>query len=181
MENGAKWALKRGLATESDLERTEENGCIAGADPAQVSERAKVRQRREIGTLGSGNHFLEVQEVERVYDEEAARAIDESLEALQTDHIDHYRLASLDTKEALAQALAPDGAQRAIEEAREAGKVSYTGLTGHRPEVLMAAIETGRFDTMLLKRYVYRWKALRAKRLARIARRLLARAWSMKT
>jgi predicted aldo/keto reductase-like oxidoreductase len=81
--------------------------------------------------------------------EEAARDIDLSLEALRTDHIDHYRLAPLDTPEMLAQALAPDGALRAIEEAREAGKISYTGLTGHRPEVLMAAIETGRFDTVL--------------------------------
>ena len=82
--------------------------------------------------------------------EEAARKIDLSLEALQTDHIDHYRVAAVDTHEALAQALAPDGAQRAIEEAREAGKISYTGITGHQPEVLMAALQTGRFDTMLL-------------------------------
>jgi predicted aldo/keto reductase-like oxidoreductase len=81
--------------------------------------------------------------------EEAAREIDQSLEALQTDHIDHYRVAALDTHEVLAQALAPDGALRAIEEAREAGKISYTGITGHRPEVLMAALKTGRFDTML--------------------------------
>jgi len=81
--------------------------------------------------------------------EEAAREIDESLEALQTDHIDHYRLAGMDTLEVLAQALSPDGAQRAVDEAREAGKISYTGITGHRPEALMAAMETGRFDTVL--------------------------------
>jgi len=81
--------------------------------------------------------------------EDAARKIDLSLEALQTDHIDHYRLASMDSHEILARALAPDGAQRAIEEARGAGKISYTGITGHRPEVLMAALETGRFDTVL--------------------------------
>jgi hypothetical protein len=81
--------------------------------------------------------------------EEAARAIDLSLEALQTDHIDHYRLAAVDSHEDLARALAPGGAQQAIEEAREAGKISYTGITGHRPEVLMAALETGRFDTVL--------------------------------
>jgi len=81
--------------------------------------------------------------------EDAAREIDLSLEALQTDHIDHYRVAPIDTLEALAQALAPDGAQRAVEEAREAGKISFTGLTGHRPEVLMAALKTGRFDTVL--------------------------------
>ncbi|MBN1641102.1 MAG: aldo/keto reductase [Anaerolineae bacterium] len=81
--------------------------------------------------------------------EDAARQIDQSLEALQTDHIDHYRLAPVDSHEMLARALAPDGAQRAIEEAREAGKISYTGLTGHQPEVLMAALRTGRFDTVL--------------------------------
>jgi aryl-alcohol dehydrogenase-like predicted oxidoreductase len=81
--------------------------------------------------------------------EDAAREIDLSLEALQTDHIDHYRLAPVDTPEILARALAPDGAQRAIEEAREAGKISFTGLTGHRPEVLMTALESGRFDTVL--------------------------------
>lgn len=81
--------------------------------------------------------------------EDAARDIDLSLEALQTDHIDHYRLASIDTHEVLAQALAPDGPQRAIEQAREAGKISYTGLAGHRPDVLMAALKTGRFDTVL--------------------------------
>lgn len=81
--------------------------------------------------------------------EEAARDIDLSLEALQTDHIDHYRLAPVDTHEVLTQALARDGALRAIEEARDAGKISYTGLTGHRPEVLKAALETGRFDTVL--------------------------------
>jgi predicted aldo/keto reductase-like oxidoreductase len=81
--------------------------------------------------------------------EDAAREIDQSLEALQTDHIEHYRLAGMDTHEVLAQALAPDGAQRAVDEARQAGKISYTGITGHRPEVLMAALKTGRFDTVL--------------------------------
>jgi predicted aldo/keto reductase-like oxidoreductase len=80
---------------------------------------------------------------------DAARQIDMSLAALRTDHIDHYRLAPVDTPEMLAQALEPDGAQRAVEEARGAGKISYTGITGHRPEVLMAALETGRFDTVL--------------------------------
>jgi predicted aldo/keto reductase-like oxidoreductase len=81
--------------------------------------------------------------------EKAAREIDMSLEALQTDHIDHYRLAPVDTHETLDQALAPNGAQRAIEEAREASKISFTGITGHQPEVLMAALKTGRFDTVL--------------------------------
>jgi predicted aldo/keto reductase-like oxidoreductase len=81
--------------------------------------------------------------------EEAKREIDLSLEALQTDHIDHYRLAPVDSHEVLTQALEPDGAQRAIEEARAEGKIYFTGITGHRLEVLMAALETGRFDTVL--------------------------------
>jgi predicted aldo/keto reductase-like oxidoreductase len=81
--------------------------------------------------------------------EEAARDIDLSLEALRTDHIDNYRLAGVDTGEVLAKALVPDGALRAIEEARDAGKVSGTGITGHNLEVLMEAIKTDRFDTVL--------------------------------
>ena len=81
--------------------------------------------------------------------EEAKREIDLSLEALQTDHIDHYRLAPLDSHEALAKALEPDGAQRAIEEAQAAGKISFTGVTGHQLDVLMAALDTERFDTVL--------------------------------
>lgn len=72
VEQGARWALKKGMATESDLERTEENGCIAGADAGKVSARAKDRGRDQIGTLGAGNHFIEVDVVDEVFDEVAA-------------------------------------------------------------------------------------------------------------
>lgn len=72
LRGGALWAVQQGYGSEADLGRTEEGGCIAGADPAQVSERAKSRQRREIGTLGSGNHYLEVQRVSAVYAPEIA-------------------------------------------------------------------------------------------------------------
>ena len=72
LSGGAVWAVERGYGTESDLARTEENGCMAGADPAQVSAKAKERQRREMGTLGSGNHYLEVQLVAQIFDEDAA-------------------------------------------------------------------------------------------------------------
>jgi predicted aldo/keto reductase-like oxidoreductase len=101
--------------------------------------------------------------------DQAALKIDESLKALRTDHIDHYRLAPVDSHEALAQALAPDGAQRAIEDARAAGKISYTGITGHQPEVLMAALETGRFDTVLFvhNAVTYNEQNLRLIRLAK--------------
>ncbi len=71
---GARWAVENGYGRIEDLERTEERGCVAGADHTVVSERAKKRQQDEMGTLGSGNHYLEVQYVERVFDEEAARA-----------------------------------------------------------------------------------------------------------
>jgi tRNA-splicing ligase RtcB len=71
---GAGWAVKAGYGRPDDLERLEEKGAMAGADPAAVSPRAKQRGGPQLGTLGSGNHFIEIQEVEEVYDEEVARA-----------------------------------------------------------------------------------------------------------
>jgi tRNA-splicing ligase RtcB (3'-phosphate/5'-hydroxy nucleic acid ligase) len=71
---GAQWAVKEGYGTDDDLQYIEERGCMAGVVPASVSELAKKRQRGEMGTLGSGNHYLEVQTVERIYDEPVARA-----------------------------------------------------------------------------------------------------------
>ncbi len=75
MIKGAAWAVGRGYGIKEDLERTEENGCMEGADPDKVSERAYERGRKQSGTLGSGNHFLEVQVVDEVYDDEAARTL----------------------------------------------------------------------------------------------------------
>jgi tRNA-splicing ligase RtcB len=60
-ETGARWCLRRGYATEDDLAMTEEGGCMGGADATRVSERAVERGRNQVGTLGSGNHYLEVQ------------------------------------------------------------------------------------------------------------------------
>ncbi|MCP5150662.1 MAG: RtcB family protein [Chromatiales bacterium] len=74
LRGGARWALERGYGTEADLDRVEEGGRMSGADPAAVSDLAKTRQRDEMGTLGSGNHYLEVQMVETVHDARAARA-----------------------------------------------------------------------------------------------------------
>jgi len=65
---GARWAVERGWGTQEDLERIEEGGCMQGALPDEVSEHAKKRQRDEMGTLGSGNHYLEVQKVEEVFE-----------------------------------------------------------------------------------------------------------------
>jgi len=72
LTQGAKWALKQGLAREEDLAHTEEGGCMPGADPSQVSARAKQRGRPQVGSLGAGNHFLEIDVVEEVYDPEVA-------------------------------------------------------------------------------------------------------------
>jgi tRNA-splicing ligase RtcB len=72
--NGAQWALQQGYGKQADLDRTEERGRMPGAQPENVSEFAKKRQRREMGTLGSGNHYLEVQQVIAIYDEALARA-----------------------------------------------------------------------------------------------------------
>jgi len=72
---GSGWALKRGYATQSDLQRTEEGGCLEGAQPEKVSQRAKQRGLSQIGTLGAGNHFIEVDVVDHVFDREAAQAM----------------------------------------------------------------------------------------------------------
>jgi len=74
LHGGARWALKRGYGEAADLERIEEYGRMAGADASAVSDRAKKRQRDEMGTLGSGNHYLEVQHVARILDEPIAAA-----------------------------------------------------------------------------------------------------------
>jgi tRNA-splicing ligase RtcB len=73
MRAGARWAVSRGYGTADDLEFVEERGTMSGAEPQNVSELAKKRQRGEMGTLGSGNHYLEVQVVDRIHDATAAR------------------------------------------------------------------------------------------------------------
>ena len=72
LAGGAKWAVGRGWGEPADLERTEERGQMPHAKPENVSPQAKKRQRDEMGTLGSGNHYLEVQEVTAVYDAKTA-------------------------------------------------------------------------------------------------------------
>jgi len=71
---GAQWAVKRGYGVEDDLAFIEEHGRMQGAVPGNVSDLAKKRQRGEMGTLGSGNHYLELQVVERIHDQKAAQA-----------------------------------------------------------------------------------------------------------
>ncbi len=74
MVEGAEWAVRHGYGHGAELEFVEEHGRIKGAVPENVSKTAKKRQRGEMGTLGSGNHYLEVQVVERIHDDEAAQA-----------------------------------------------------------------------------------------------------------
>jgi tRNA-splicing ligase RtcB len=76
VEQGARWCVKNGYAWEEDLELTEESGCIEGADAAKISERAVERGFNQIGTLGSGNHYLEIQVAheEDIRDKELAQA-----------------------------------------------------------------------------------------------------------
>jgi tRNA-splicing ligase RtcB len=74
LEEGAHWAVRNGYGWEEDLEVTEENGLYAAADASKVSVKAKQRGRTQIGTLGSGNHFLEIDRVEKIFDERAARS-----------------------------------------------------------------------------------------------------------
>lgn len=72
-KEGAKWiVIKKGYGTEDDLKHIEDGGLLEGAEPGCVSETAKKRERGQAGTLGSGNHYLEVQYIDEIYDEEAA-------------------------------------------------------------------------------------------------------------
>ncbi len=74
MVRGASWMLEREYGQPEDLEATESCGCLPGADPSAVSQRARQRGLAQLGTIGSGNHFLELQVLERVFDAEAASA-----------------------------------------------------------------------------------------------------------
>ncbi len=74
MVEGARWALERGYARPEDLRHTEEGGAMKGADPAKVSKKARERGRAQVGTLGAGNHFAEIDVVDEVFDEEVAAA-----------------------------------------------------------------------------------------------------------
>ncbi|MGC8837123.1 MAG: RtcB family protein [Anaerolineae bacterium] len=74
LERGAAWAVAKGYGTKDDLVRCEEQGAMPGADPRAVSGRARDRGKDQLGTLGSGNHFLEVQVVDEIYDPEVAEA-----------------------------------------------------------------------------------------------------------
>jgi tRNA-splicing ligase RtcB (3'-phosphate/5'-hydroxy nucleic acid ligase) len=72
---GAQWAKRKGYASEADLQRTEEGGQMEGADPSKVSKKAKDRGRPQVGTLGAGNHFIEVGVVDRTFYPEASQAM----------------------------------------------------------------------------------------------------------
>ena len=72
LQQGSRWAVNRGMGTDADLRHTEDEGCMGGADPDTVSDRALERGRRQLGTLGSGNHFIEVGRVSKIYDRTVA-------------------------------------------------------------------------------------------------------------
>lgn len=75
LEKGVRWALEKGYGSPEDLEHMEARGCIPGADASKVSDKAMERGKAQLGTVGSGNHFVEVGYVEEVFDEELARAL----------------------------------------------------------------------------------------------------------
>jgi len=73
--NGSRWAVEKGYGEAEDIVVTEESGCMKGANPDKVSAKAKKRGIPQLGTLGSGNHFLEVEVLDKIYDPEAAKAM----------------------------------------------------------------------------------------------------------
>jgi tRNA-splicing ligase RtcB len=82
LREGSQWTMKNGFAAETDLSRTEEDGSLQGANPDKVSERAKIRGREQIGSLGAGNHFIEVDIVDEIFDQNAANVM-----GLYKDHL----------------------------------------------------------------------------------------------
>ena len=74
LRQGPHALVARGIGREDDLEHTESEGCLPGADPATVSERARERGAGQLGTVGAGNHFIELQRVDQIFDPDAARA-----------------------------------------------------------------------------------------------------------
>ena len=75
LKDGAKWAVEHKYGIQEDLDHCEEQGTMPGADPNKVSPRAKARGRKQLGTLGAGNHFLEVQVVDEIYDKDIIETI----------------------------------------------------------------------------------------------------------
>jgi len=73
LKKGAQWAVNKGYGKKEDYLHIEEKGCMPNANPANVSQRAKARGMPQLGTLGAGNHFLEIQEVDEIYDKEIAK------------------------------------------------------------------------------------------------------------
>jgi tRNA-splicing ligase RtcB len=73
LEEGVKWLVKKGYGTKEDIENCEDSGCIKNANHEKVSQRAKARGKNQLGTIGSGNHFLEVQYIEKIFDEKTAK------------------------------------------------------------------------------------------------------------
>ncbi len=75
LKQGARWAVNNGYGSEADLDKIEENGEMAGASPELISDRALQRGRAQLGTLGSGNHFVEINVVEEIFDAKAAQVL----------------------------------------------------------------------------------------------------------
>ena len=72
--NGSKSLIPLGYATEEDIENTEDSGCIKNADPKKISQKAKARGRDQLGTIGAGNHFIEIQEIQEIFDDKIAES-----------------------------------------------------------------------------------------------------------
>ncbi|MEK6928814.1 MAG: RtcB family protein [Nanoarchaeota archaeon] len=73
LEKGVQWAVEKGYATLEDIQKIEDNGCIKGADASKISQKAKARGRNQLGSLGSGNHFLEIQEIDTIFNKDIAK------------------------------------------------------------------------------------------------------------
>jgi tRNA-splicing ligase RtcB len=174
LAGGARWAVARGFAAAGDdAERCEEGGRLAGADPSAVSERARQRGADQVGTLGSGNHFLEVDRVAELYDERAAEAYglhpgrvalqihsgsrglgyqvcDEALAALAgagADHGDEYR--ALPDPQLACAPIASEAGQRYLGAMQAAANFAWANrqvMTGLAVRALLHALRVSEGD-----------------------------------
>ena len=142
LSGGARWAIEHGWGDERDLERIEEGGVAADARPDYVSGKAKHRQRREMGTLGSGNHYLEVQTVAEIFDTQTAKSFGLALhDVLVTIHCGSRGLGhQIGTEFLKEMAIAASAAGIALPDRELACAPIYSGVGRRYLGAMRAAI-----------------------------------------
>jgi tRNA-splicing ligase RtcB len=143
--SGAQWAVSEGYGEHGDLERMEENGAIDGAVPEEVSEKAKQRGRPQVGSLGAGNHFMEIQKVDEIFEEKAAKV-------MGIDHVGQVMVMIHTGSRGLGYQVCQDQV-RSLEHHYHGGGGSYTsekfGITIPDRQLVAAPLDSRESDSYL--------------------------------